>query len=219
MFWDVEGLRPCDPASVPGAALCSGRGLTPASSALSRLRISLLPPSPRPPSPAGKGEPFVIFARGFAPCIPATAPGAARLRGACPATPRPNPRGTGSPDGLRRFFGVPAPCHLRFAPTSRKPSAPSPRPALAERSSHAGEGGDFCYLCKGLRPRLPCLSGSLPRFSRPAGRRPARPGYRNQYRSRAGGTGCPSPAGSRGRSPHPHTPQSGSRPAVFRRSP
>ena len=45
-------------------------------SALSCHRLKFFAPIPRPPSPAGKGESFLLsFARGFAPCIPAAVPG------------------------------------------------------------------------------------------------------------------------------------------------
>ena len=33
--------------------------------------------------------------------------------------------------------------------------SPSPRPALAERSSHAGEGGGFCFILPGASPPAP----------------------------------------------------------------
>ena len=73
-------------------------------------------------------------------------------------------------------------CRLRFAPTSHIFLAPIPRPALAERSSHAGEGGDFRFILPGASPPAPLrlrrevcwLTGGL-RCRKPPG---------TQYRSR-----------------------------------
>ena len=70
-------------------------------------------------------------------------------------------RGTGGDGTIRRyataaFEMVPSPgAGQRYATGAgvRKSfPPPSPRPALEERSSHAGEGGDFCYLLQGASP-------------------------------------------------------------------
>ncbi len=57
------------------------------------------------------------------------------------------------PDGSRRCrFDLPL--HKPFCPLPRRGRI-DPRPALAEHSSHAGEGEDFSLLCRGLSPPAP----------------------------------------------------------------
>ena len=121
-------------------------------------------PRPHPPDPRsqsalptpGKGEIFVIFARGFAPCNPATAPEGLLADGRLSVAEGLSPGASGA---LLRFAvpeGAPVPGAVGFFLPSYKSFAPSPRPALAERSSHAGEGGEiFVIFCKGLRPLQP----------------------------------------------------------------
>ena len=123
-------------------------------------RLSTLPlayfPAPIPPAPfpAGRGGFFLFsYARGFAPCIPGTEPEATREQGGEPRARRgaclPCCRLTlpfQKPQGQLAFFVACQPClQLTFFP-------PSPRPALAERSSPAGRGRFFCFLMQGASP-------------------------------------------------------------------
>ena len=146
-----KGLRPLQPCVRAGngtacRAVCgAGRGgcapvpgrpselrfregdLRHAISGLPRPRINLLPPSPRPPSPLGKGEIFSFLMQGAAaPCNPASAPGTALPAGRF-AVPE----------------GVPVSCRLRLVLTARKPSAPIP-PTRARRALFPLRGkGEF----------------------------------------------------------------------------
>ena len=98
-------------------------------------------PSPIPPTPfpAGKGEIFGFLMQGAPPL----------------ASPGLNPDGTGSIGGA----GAPAPLRLSpggtgyFLPRQCF-LPPSPRPALAERSSRR-EGGDYKFILPGASPPAP----------------------------------------------------------------
>ncbi len=103
----------------------------------------LLPPSPRPPSPEGKGEILAYLCKGLRPLQPRAAPGAARRSGGVPV-----------PDGG-------APALSGFTLLWHRLLPPSPRPALEERSSHSGEGGAFRFILPGASPlATPRCAGS-----------------------------------------------------------
>ena len=101
---------------------------------------------PHPPArarralfPSGEGGDFLFsYARDFAPCIPGAEPARHWEMGANHA-----------PGG-----GACLVCCLPTVPLACFP-APIPPPALAERSSPAGRGRFFVFLCKGLRPLHP----------------------------------------------------------------
>ena len=81
-----------------------------------------------------------------------------------------------SPAGGRAFFVACRPC-LWFAL-----SPPSPRPALAERSSPPGKGEIFCFLMQGASPLAspglnPGGTGTGARITRPAGGQGGLPGW------------------------------------------
>ena len=91
-FWFsyARGSAPCIPGAKPGRHwLNRGAGApgTPAAKPARHWLFSAMsvrfPPSPRPPSPVGKGEIFVLFCRGLAPQAPL----------------RLSPRGAGLPGG------------------------------------------------------------------------------------------------------------------------
>ena len=141
----------------------SGGGLPSLPPADLAFSLLFLPPSPRPPSPVGKGEIFGLFCRGLAPpAPPAAKPGRHWLFSAmsvlsAPIPPAPLSGGKGeifcflmqgapplaspglSPGGTGYFL----PCQC-FLPPS--PSPPSRR-----------EGGDFVLFCRGLAPPAPLL--------------------------------------------------------------
>ncbi len=88
----TDTAHPCTDARTGGIAIFggdtasravggSGRGLSPALTARPCLPCNLLPPSPRPPSPVGKGEILAYFAGGFAPGTPTSAPNGALRTG------------------------------------------------------------------------------------------------------------------------------------------
>ncbi len=101
----------------------------------------------------GKGEIIVIFCKGLRPlhpCVCAEDGTAYRAvygtgRGLAPAL-------VGSALPLPVSVGVSAPCVAGSPCLRLNLFAPSFRPALEERSSHAGEGGVFCYLLQGASP-------------------------------------------------------------------
>ena len=134
----VGGLYPAIPVPF--------RGLAPAVSGLLRPRINRLPPSP-----PGKGEIFVIFARGFAPCIPALRREVCWLTGSSrclwgslpPGVPGVALLPVSGRGACTRRSRLDLPSQESFVPIP-----PTPFPS--------GAGGDFCYLCKGLRPLHPC---------------------------------------------------------------
>ena len=104
------GLPPAALA-IPATVVPCG-GLVLFAACLPCLWFDFLPPSPQPPSPAGKGEIFLFsYARGFAPCIPGIKPPAAFT---VPAAVVPggglNPSDTGSTcqSGIRQglAFGI-----------------------------------------------------------------------------------------------------------------
>ena len=108
------------------------RGCPPALPVRPCLRFNFLSPSPRPPSPPGKGEPLSLFSRGLRPRHPCTAPGAARAfrevsgtrRGACPGV-------SGTPCDIQCRKGLaPAPTAsrlpLRLAVTFRNAGERAP---------------------------------------------------------------------------------------------
>ena len=71
------GACPASPARL--AAAVSGGELAFFVACQPRLYLLFCPLSPRPPSPAGKGEIFLLsYARGFAPCIPEAEPAVRR---------------------------------------------------------------------------------------------------------------------------------------------
>ena len=129
--------------------------------------IVFLPPSPRPPSPPGKGWDLGLFyARGFAPCIPGAEPGR-HLQNLPSRFPEwgfaPCEAEFGRHSGARRgrggFSRLPTlPLAYFPAPLPRRGRI-SPLPALAERSSRR-EGGDskFSYA----RGFAPCIPGAEP---------------------------------------------------------
>ena len=117
------------------------------------LWFALSPPSPRPPSPPGKGEIFSFLMQGAKPLA---SPG---LEGC----------GTGVAGGKRvvaggLLFWLPAAPPLAYfaAPLPRRGRI-SPRPALAERSSPAGKGEIFSLLMQGASPLA--SPGLNPRFA------------------------------------------------------
>ncbi len=174
------------------------------------LHRNLLPPSPRPAlaersSHAGEGGDLkFIFARGFAPCIPAAAPGAARLQGACPETPRPNPRDAayravcGAGRGVRKRRGQ-APSGHRKPPgkpghTGAGIGVPGAKPPAKQTKNSpfpSGEGRKpKLSFARGYRPLQPCgcagsgtASGRVP--GNPASE-PARRGVPGDLRCRKG---------------------------------
>ena len=110
-------------------------------------------PIPRPPSPMGKGEFFGFLMQGASPL----------------ASPRLNPGGAGAEGAiLRQVGGLPRRCRITLpslSPTGghgvfgrriyqpyHKVFPPSPRPALAERSSPMGKGEFFGFLMQGASP-------------------------------------------------------------------
>ena len=148
--------------------------------------VCLSAPIPPTPFPAGRGRPRLFYARGFAPCIPGVEPGRRWLFSAASVLFRPHPP-CPLPGGKGGIFGFlmqgapplasPAlsrPRHLQPLPLQCPAGGcvrlvaccpclwfafllPSPRPALAERSSRR-EGGDFFVLfCRGLAPPAPLL--------------------------------------------------------------
>ena len=142
--------------------------------------VLLLPPSPRPPSPPGKGETLGCFyARGFAPCIPTPEP--ARHWGRGEPRARRGRRGAVACRPCRcgvRRGGLPAlsPAYAAFS-LLFCPHPPDPLPG--------GKGETLGYFMQGASPlaspRLnprgtgsPCrcgkLNGGLPRaaLARPA---------------------------------------------------
>ena len=120
--------------------------------------VLLLSPSPRPPSPPGKGETLGYFyARGFAPCIPATKPARHWGRG----EPRAR-RGAQGGAVARR----PCRCGVRRGACllCRPPtlplacfSAPLPRRGRIDpQPPSRREGGDFRLFCaRGFAPCIP----------------------------------------------------------------
>ena len=91
-----RGRSPRHPCTEPPAALTEPSSAVPDGGACPLCRLlppafSLLscPLSPRPPSPAGKGEPQSLFRRGLRPRHPCTEPPAART---APAVPVPGGR-------------------------------------------------------------------------------------------------------------------------------
>ena len=116
------------------------------------LWVDFLPPSPQPPSPAGKGETYSFLMQGASPL----------------ASPHLNPGGTGYPCRLRSRRGAqggrsPA-CLVAVVPCGgacllcRPPTlplvclfAPHPPSPLPRR----GRGRLIVFLCKGLRPLHP----------------------------------------------------------------
>ena len=158
------------------------------------------PPSPRPPSPMGKGEFFGFLMQGASPLAsPGLNPGGAGAGaayhaptgGLAPALP--DNLAVAIPDGghggfTRRIFLPPqCPAGARGGFTRRiyqpyhKVFPPSPRPALAERSSPMGKGEIFGFLMQGASPLasprlnpggagagggVSCASGGLPRRCR-----------------------------------------------------
>ena len=134
--------------------------LPPAALAFSLL---FLPPSPRPPSPVGKGEIFGLFCRGLAPPAPLRlSPGGTGyfLPYQCflPPSPRPPSQREGGDFWFSYARGF-APCipgaepgrHWLFL-SCQCFLPPSPLPPPSRR-----EGGDFLfYFAGGWRPRHPC---------------------------------------------------------------
>ena len=140
-FWFsyARGSAPCIPGAEPGRHWLNRGGwrprhplrLSPGGTGYFLPRQCFLPPSPRPPSPVGKGELFGLFCRGLAPpaplllnlrgaglpegsapCIPGAEPARCWLNrgaGAPPAPLRLSPRGAGLPGGS-------APAPLRLSP-------------------------------------------------------------------------------------------------------
>ena len=119
-----------------------------------------LVPIPPPPFPHGEGGDFGFsYARGFAPCIPGTEPGRRGGGGAI----------------LHQAGGLPRRCRITLPSLSPMGGTAvlvagftshitkfyplSPRPALAERSSPHGEGGDFWFsYARGFAPCIPGLN-------------------------------------------------------------
>ena len=106
------------------------------------------PPSPRPPSPVGKGEDSRLFhARGFAPCIPAPKPGRHRNRGGISRAGRglapalPADLAVSVPSGGRRF-GLPPYPAFSFPSCPPSPQPPSP----------PGKGEIQGYFMRGASP-------------------------------------------------------------------
>ena len=120
---------------------------------LSPLPLALfLPPSPRPPSRRGRGRPKLFFARGFAPCIPATEPGR-HLQN----------QPSGCPAGcciLPRLLCLPYQCFPA-------PYPPSPRSqsALPRR----GRGRPKLFFARGFAPCIPGLEPGRHLQNQPSG--------------------------------------------------
>ena len=103
------------------------------------LWLALLPPSPPAPFPSGEGGDQGYFMQGASPLA---SPALDRLRHLQTLPKR-------HPVGWLAFFAACCPClWLALLP-------PSPRPALAERSSPPGKGETKVISCKGLRPLHP----------------------------------------------------------------
>ena len=134
-------------------APASGGGFFPSLSPAAPAFRLLFCPYPPAPLPSGKGETKVILCKGLRPLHP---------RGL-------NPGGTGEGRRLTRRRGAEAGCYNKFEESSggsgglfqESPGAslpPSPRPALAERSSQR-EGGDFWFISPGAgAPGTPALN-------------------------------------------------------------
>ena len=138
---------------LPALPLWCPRGHVPALSPVNpAFSLLFCPHPPAPPSPVGKGETIGYFMQGASPL----------------ASPGLNPRGTGSPCRCGKLNGGRAPAlparRVSAVPSggrkggSRPPTLPlvlllppSPRPALAERSSRR-EGGDQGYFMQGASP-------------------------------------------------------------------
>ena len=111
---------------------------------------TFLPPSPRPPSPPGKGETKVILCKGL-----------------CPLHPRGlNPGGTGGwrltrPEGGWRFWSPDCPADMvpKGGLPPRSPACPAfivfPAP-IPLSPFPAGRGRLLVYFAGGWRPRHPC---------------------------------------------------------------
>ena len=148
-----KGCRPLHPCACAGndtayqLACGAGRDICPRVIGSTCLRLNFLPPSPRPPSPPGKGEIFSFFLQGASPL----------------ATPRLNPRDTAFrerfrypapaperhcvPGGLRRREGLaPALPALSCLRANRLPPSP-PRPP-----SPPGKGEIFSFFLQGALP-------------------------------------------------------------------
>ena len=127
--------------------------LSPPYPALSLLSCPL---SPRPPSPAGKGETKSLFRRGLRPRHPCTEPLAALTEPVSAVTRRGRTRLVAG-STCRRYTqrGACLLCRL-LPPAFSLLSCPlSPRPALAERSSPAGRGEPKSLFRRGASPPAP----------------------------------------------------------------
>ena len=163
-LFHARGFAPCISGLEPGRHWGRGRTTHPAGGLPLRSRLTLPPlypagglPSlspaapafrllccPHPPAPLplrGRGRPRLFHARGFAPCIPGIRPPAA-LTDPAEAAP------CGVACLLCRLLPLPLALLL----------PPSPRPALAERSSRR-EGGDSKIILPGATaPGTPALN-------------------------------------------------------------
>ena len=125
--------------------------------------------------PSGKGGDFWFsYARGFAPCIPGAEPGRHRSRGAYHALAGDLPGWSLADLAVSESAGVAClACRLPPLPLALI-LPPSPRPALAERSSPPGKGEIFGFLMQGASPLAspglnPGGTGAGARITRPAG--------------------------------------------------
>ena len=128
----------------------AGGGLLCLPSAYPAFSLLFCPLSPRPPSPAGKGEPQSLFRRGLRPRHPCIRPFAAPTATAKRAPRGQNPRGTGYPCRCGALRGAQGGGRLLILPLAFlfAPYPPSPVPRW-------GRGRIKVFLCKGLRPLHP----------------------------------------------------------------